>query len=232
MRTAATSAVALQALSAAADIRKLAIIGTGLEARAHLHAIASVKRIGKLAVYSPTPENRERFAANASASLGIEAEASASPEQAVRDASHVVAAARSRDESPTLYGAWLADEARIISIGSTTASQREVDVSVVERAGLIVADETTELAHDTGDMIAATAADVAFNDKLFSLYELAQGTIPSSLLKSPIAMFKSVGSALQDISFAEHVANATSAAKLGRTLDADFKIKQSIGKNT
>jgi ornithine cyclodeaminase/alanine dehydrogenase len=232
MRTAATSAMALQALSSAPCIGKLAIIGAGLEAHSHLRAIASVKRIEKLAVYSPTPENRARFAADATATLDIVAEACTSPEEAVSGATHVIAAARSRDESPILYSAWLDDGTVVVSIGSTTASQREVDVSVIARAGLIVSDETKELGADTGDMIAANSVGISFSDKLFSLYDLVQSKIPAALLESSVVMFKSVGSALQDISFAEHVANAATASGLGATLGVDLKIKQSIGKNS
>jgi ornithine cyclodeaminase/alanine dehydrogenase len=231
MRTAATSAVAVQALCRHAQIDRLAIIGSGLEARSHLQAIASVKRIGELAVYSPTPANRARFAEEAGASLGIKATACASPQQAVEGATVIIAAARSRDESPTVHSDWIGDKALVVSIGSTTASQREVDISVVDRAELIVSDEPHELGRDTGDMIAATEAGIRFDHKLCSLYDLVQNKISPELCASDLVMFKSVGSALQDISFAEHIAIAATEKRLGQSLEAALKIKQSIGKN-
>jgi ornithine cyclodeaminase/alanine dehydrogenase-like protein (mu-crystallin family) len=230
MRTAATSAVALDALSGAGPIAKLAVIGAGLEARSHANAIATAREVRALSVYSPTSGNREKFASEFRA-LGIDAHAAASAEEAVRGASHVVTAARSRDESPILFANWLEPGTVVVSIGSTTPSQREVDVSVVERASVIVSDEPKELEHDTGDMIAATDAGATFQHKLFSLYDLVQGKVPARPA-SDIVMFKSVGSALQDVSFAEHVADVATRKKLGLALAVDFKIKHSIGKNT
>jgi len=232
MRTAATSALGLDALSAPGPIGKLAVLGSGLEARSHVRAIAAARPVQSLAVFSPTAASREAFAESVRADLRIDAEAVSSPDQAVSGATHVLAAARSRDESPILYGNWLAPGATIVSIGSTTASQREVDASVVERASVIVADEVKELSHDTGDMIAAREKGVSFEHKLFSLYDLVQNRIPYRRAASDIAMFKSVGSALQDIAFAEFAAEACAARSLGQPIPVALKVKQSIGKNS
>jgi alanine dehydrogenase len=230
LRTASTSAVALDALSDEAEI-DLAVLGSGLEARMHVKAISNVRKIRSIAIFSPTEANRERFAADVRAELDVPVRATSSPEAAVRGASHVVAAARSRDESPILYGSWLSAGAVVISIGSTTPAQREVDVSVVERCDLIVADVPEELTADTGDMIAATGAGVSFGQKLFSLQELVQRRIELKVDKGAIRMFKSVGSALQDVSFAEYIASSAASEGLGLELELGFQIKQSIGKN-
>jgi ornithine cyclodeaminase/alanine dehydrogenase len=228
LRTASTSAVALDALSGPEPI-DLAVLGSGLEARMHVKAISHIRDIRTVAVFSPTEEHRQHFAAELRETLRADVRATASPDDAVRGASHVVAAARSRDESPILHGDWLKSGAVVISVGSTTPSQREIDVSVVARSDIIVADVPEELAHDTGDMIAATTAGIAFEHKLFSLQDLVQKRIKLKPNGGAL-MFKSVGSALQDVSFAEYV--ATSAAGRGTTLALDFQVKQSIGKNS
>src|SRR5439155_14591037 len=101
-------------------------------------AFAEVCAIDRLWVHSPTPERREGFAAQASADLCIHAEPRAKPESAVGDANVVLCAARSYDEQPILFGEWLADGAAVVSIGSTVPSQREIDVTVVDRSDLIV----------------------------------------------------------------------------------------------
>jgi ornithine cyclodeaminase/alanine dehydrogenase-like protein (mu-crystallin family) len=229
-RTASTSAVALDALSADGPL-DLAVLGSGLEARTHVKAVANVRKVRSVAIFSPTEANRERFAADVRAELAATVRATSSPEGAVRGASHVIAAARSRDESPILYGSWLSDGAVVISVGSTTPSQREIDVSVVERSDLIVADVPDELAHDTGDMIAATAEGVKFSHKLFSMQDLVQGRLNVSKANGGVRMFKSVGSALQDVSFAEHIAASAARDGLGVELDLGFQIKKSIGRN-
>jgi ornithine cyclodeaminase/alanine dehydrogenase-like protein (mu-crystallin family) len=231
LRTASTSAVALDELSGPGPV-DLAVLGSGLEARTHVKAVSHIRELKTIAIFSPTQENRERFAAELRETLRADIRAASSPEAAVRGASHVIAAARSRDESPILLGSWLNAGAVVISVGSTTRSQREIDVSVVKRADIIVADVPDELATDTGDMIAATAAGVQFDHKLFSLQELVQKRIPIKESRDGIRMFKSVGSALQDVSFAEYIASAAATIGLGSALKLDFQIKQSIGKNT
>jgi ornithine cyclodeaminase/alanine dehydrogenase len=232
IRTAATSAVALDLLSADIPLR-LAVLGSGLEASKHVEAIAKVRPIASLQVFSPTAANRERFANEWGTRLQVASQAHSSPESAVRGATHVIAAARSRGEQPILRGDWLSAGAVVISIGSTTPSQRELDASVIERAAVIVADVPHELADDTGDMIAATEAAIPFREKLFSLQQLVQGAIPQERLSPDgILLFKSVGSALQDIVFAESVAAAAERKGFGTRLSLDMRIKQSIGKNS
>ena len=85
VRVAATSAVAARHL-ARPDSRVLAILGSGGMARSHAEAMLAVRPIERIQVYSPTAANRERFAREMSAELGIPVIASANPIDAVRDA--------------------------------------------------------------------------------------------------------------------------------------------------
>lgn len=232
MRTAATSAVALDLLSAPGPLH-LAVLGSGLEATHHVEAFSKVRHIDSLKVYSPTEANRQRFADTFGKLLNTNARAVAAPEAAVRGATHVLAAARSRGEQPTVYGDWLAPGAVIISVGSTHPTQREVDVSVIRRCDAIISDVPEEMATDTGDMMTATAEGVSFHDKLYALADLVQRRVPAErLAKDKIRMFKSVGSALQDVACAEYIALTAAARGLGTKLDFEFELKQSIGRNT
>lgn len=229
VRTAATSASAMALLSGdgATD---LAILGSGLEAHKHLEAIASFRRISSLRIFSPTAENRDSFASESSARYGITARAVATPQEAVVGATHVVAAARARGEQPILYGDWLASEVVVISVGSTIPIQREVDVSVIERASIIVADVPEEVAHETGDMIAAAKAGISFRDKLVSLHDLVQGRVPRPRRLEGVRLFKSVGSALQDLAIAEFVAGKATQENAGTTPRIELNIRQSLGR--
>ena len=136
----------------------------------------------------------------------------------------MVAAARSHGERPILFGDWLGETAVIASIGSTLPSQRELDVSVIERAELIVADDPDELASQTGDMLAAREAGIEFASKLRSLHELAAD--PSRVATvGGIRLFKSLGSGLQDVALAEQLAFRCVEAGLGRTLGVELVFK-------
>lgn len=213
MRTAGTSAVAVDRLMSRGSAR-VAVLGAGSEANAHVNAMAVVRKIDSLAVFSPTPKNRQAFAERFSAQLGIRCIACASAEEAVAAADLVIAAARSHDETPILRGAWLRPGMTIVSIGSTMPEQREIDAEVVRRADPIIVDVPEEVIHETGDMLAARADGVAFEHKIATLADLVQEKTPGRRSPQDIVMFKSVGSGLQDIAVAEMCFEK--ACRLGR----------------
>jgi len=169
-RTAATSALAADALTPAHALT-VAVIGSGFEARMHLRALAAIRDIKAVRVFSPNPASRARFIGEL-ADLGLSITSAENAPAAVAGADLIICAARSRDETPTLHGDWIGEGAAVISIGSTLPEQREVHVSVVARARVIVADAVEEVSHDTGDMLAARQAGIDFEPRLVSLFEV------------------------------------------------------------
>jgi ornithine cyclodeaminase/alanine dehydrogenase len=224
-RTAATSALALDRLAPPGPIR-LVVLGSGLEATVHVRAFAAMRRIEHLAVCSPTPERREAFAAAAATDLGCDADAVADARAAIGQASVVLAAARSRGELPILYGDWLPPALTVISIGSTVPHQREIDVSVVDACDLIVCDAVEEVVEQTGDMLEATRAGVAFADRTFSLHQLVSGELDELLPGSQRRLFKSVGGGVQDIVVAEVIVRRALEAELTVPLPIEFDTKR------
>jgi len=137
MRVGATSGVATKYL-AREESRVMGLLGSGEQARTQLTAVAAVRPITKAKVYSPTRENRERFAREMSLRCGVEVVPVASAEEATRG-SDVVTAATNTVE-PVVEGRWLEDGAHVNSIvgGDGYLPRRELDDEVIRRAGLIV----------------------------------------------------------------------------------------------
>jgi alanine dehydrogenase len=202
IRTAATAAAALTELLPERPL-DVAVVGSGFEARAQLRAAARVVRLRRVSVTSPTRGNRERFAAELSAELGVEVTAVPDAATAAADADLVLCAARSRDETPTLRAEDVAADATIVSVGSTTAAQRELDTALIGRAAFIVADARTEVLHDSGDMIAARADGHDPDAVTVSLHDLLGGL--ATRPPQGIAIYKSTGSGFQDIVLAEQL---------------------------
>jgi len=222
-RTAATSAAALDRL---APHRRacLAVLGSGLEARMHTLAIASIRELSEIRVFSPTAAKREAFADAMAAELGVRACAVESPAEAVGGADIVLAAARSYGEKPILQGEWLAPHATVVSIGSTLPDQREVDSSVVARAGLIVCDNVEEVLEESGDMLAARRDGVEPDAKCISLNDLMSGR--AARVEGAMAMYKSVGSGLQDVVVAGMILDLARSAGLATPLPIRFETKR------
>ncbi|MBP1823284.1 ornithine cyclodeaminase family protein [Mycobacterium sp. OAE908] len=214
IRTAATSAMAAEALAPARPV-SVAVLGTGFEARNHIRALGAVCTIATARVYSPTPANRQRFAEEVRAESGLDITAAESAQVAVTGADVIICAARSHDESPVLHAEWLSPAATVVSVGSTLPEQRELDVEVFRRAGLIVADVPEEAAHDTGDLLAAAAAGIDVSAKLASLGDLIGGAVRVRQDPQSIVVYKSVGSALQDIVVAEQILASARRRGLG-----------------
>lgn len=223
-RTAATSAAALDKLVGQGPFR-LGVIGSGLEASMHIRAFAAIRDFSEIAVYSTNPVRREAFAQTMSEELGISVVAAETPEAAVGNADIVLTAARSHDEKPILFGNWLQDNAVVVSIGSTVPEQREIDVSVVERADLIVCDMVEEVLHETGDMLAAKAAGVNLDSRAISLNDLMNGSAAARVKSARRPMFKSVGGGIQDVVVGGAILDRAIAAGLVAPLPIQFEGK-------
>jgi ornithine cyclodeaminase/alanine dehydrogenase len=191
----------------------------------HTRAFAAIRSLSEVTVFSPTAERRAAFAAAVTHDLAVSAKVAVTPQEAVEGADLVLAAARSRGEVPILYGSWLAPGATVVSIGSTVPQQRELDASVVERSDLIVCDTLEEVLEETGDMIAARAAGVAFHDKAVSLADLMSGACDARVAAARAPMFKSVGAGLQDVVVAELILTKALQAGLATPLPIAFDTK-------
>lgn len=224
-RTAATSAAAVDRMAKLGP-QRVALLGSGLEASMHLRALAEIRPLSAIRVFSPTAAKRVAFARAMADELGLPIEAAESPEGAVGGADIVVATARSHGEKPILLGEWLAPDTLVVSIGSTVPSQREIDVSVVEKAQYIICDMLDEVIVETGDMIAAVAAGIDVRSKCRTLQSLMIGEAEPMGQSPGIRMFKSVGSGLQDIVIAELILNRAIEAGLTEPTGMIFERKR------
>lgn len=225
LRTAATSAAALDRLVKPGRAR-LGVLGSGLEASMHTRAFAAVRQLEEVVVFSPTPASRERFAQALGEELGVPVRTVEDARSAIDNSDIALAAARSRGEEPILFGDWLRSGMTVVSIGSTVPEQREIDVSVVERADLIICDTLEEVLHETGDMLAAGRAGISFESKSFSMNALMSGELEQQIKSASLPMFKSVGGGLQDVVVAELVFTKALEAGLAIELPIHFDTKR------
>ena len=185
LRTAAGSALATQLL-AREDARVLAIVGTGVQARAHARAVPLVRSFGEIRIAGRDAAKAERLAAEVDG-----ARAARSIEEAVRGADVVCATTHS--DIPVVRGAWLSPGAHVTSVGYNTAG-RELDEEAVARALVVVESRATSLAPPP-----AGANDLAGVEEVHAeLGELVSGTRPGRSSAGEITLYKSVGVAVQD----------------------------------
>ena len=215
-RTGATTGVATRWMTAVDGCREVGVIGSGLEARTNLEAVLAVREVERVKVFSPNPQRRERFAREITERFDIEARATGSPAEAA-DAPCVVVATNTGAGGPVaLEGAWLREDAHLNTIGATAPVLREVDPETFARAAAIVVD-TEHAGPECGDIIAAEQAGAWDERRVTTLAQVVGAGAP--LACEGLTVFKSVGTAVQDLAAAAAVARVARERGLGRELD-------------
>jgi ornithine cyclodeaminase/alanine dehydrogenase-like protein (mu-crystallin family) len=198
LRTGAASGVVARKLPIDEPI-SVGLVGAGHQSRMQLESLASVYRVESARVFSPTAENRERMARQMSAKLGIPVNAAASAEAAVRGQQIVVAATSSRSSEPVLRGTWL-DACRLLcAVGSTRPESVEVDSGCFGMAEIVIVD-TPRASEEAGDLQQAVRSGALDAARQVTLASVAAGD--TRLPGSGLTVFKSVGTALQDLALA------------------------------
>lgn len=211
LRTGAATGVAARKVAVEGEIT-VGIAGSGNQARTQLEALATVYPVKSAAVYSPTVENRETFAAEMTRKLGIPVKAERSLEAAVSGKAVVSTASNARTTEPLLHGEWL-DACRLLcAVGNTRAAYAELDEQCFRRARLVVVDSTHAL-EEAGELRRAVAAGALPEARRATLAGLVSGR--ASVPGDGLIVFKSVGMALQDLALASRCYDRLHGAHAG-----------------
>jgi ornithine cyclodeaminase/alanine dehydrogenase len=198
LRTGAASGVIARKVPCREPV-SIGVIGSGHQARTQLESLAAVYRVRAAAVYSPTPGHRSAYARDMSARLGIPVTAVDSPEDAVRGREVVAAASGSRASEPVLHGAWLDCCRLLCAVGNTRAQFAEVDVACFRDAALTVVD-TPHAFEEAGELRRAASEGALPEARRATLAGIVTGA--ALVPRDGRIVFKSVGSALQDLALA------------------------------
>lgn len=198
MRTGAASGVVARRVAVKGPIT-VGVIGSGNQARAQLESLAAVYPIESVTVFSPTQANRDRFAREMGAQLGLPVTAVASVEAAVSGHPVVVAASSARSAQPVLRGEFLEGCRLLCAVGNTRRQFAEVDVRCFGDAALVIVD-SPHAVEEAGDLRAAAEAGVLPESKWVTLAQVVSGAV--AVPKEGMVTFKSVGTALQDLALA------------------------------
>jgi ornithine cyclodeaminase len=203
IRTAAVSGVATKLL-ARPGASTLAILGAGVQARAHLEAMRAVLPLERVKVWSRTPGRAAELD-------GVEEAASA--EEALAGADVVVTATTARE--PILQRTWLAEGAHVNAVGSSIPTTRELDTATIADAALFV-DRRESTMNEAGDYLLPLREGAIGPDHIRAeLGELLTGAAEGRRSSSELTVFKSLGLAVEDLVAAEHVLRRAEAEGAG-----------------
>ena len=210
LRTASMTAM-VAARMAKPDSRVLALFGSGQQGRSQAEALLERFVLEEVRVVDPSPDIGwcERLQARSGARVCV-----VGAEAALRDADLVVTATRS--STPVFDGRWLADDAFVAAIGTSTPAGRELDDETLARASRVVVEWRPQCVAEAGELVQWTRGRDL--DKVVDLAQLFAGEVPWQLVPGAVAgptVFKSVGVGLADLAAAS-AALALLAPQLAR----------------
>ena len=199
MRTGAASGVATRWL-ARPDAEILGVFGAGWQAEGHLEAIAAVRPLRRVKVFSRNAERLAAFCSKMAERLKIEVVPASSAEETVRGSDIVSTITTSA--APLFEAAWLSPGTHINAAGSNSLIRREVGEDVLKVCRPIVVDSVDTALKEAGDLLPAMEKGRLSERQLVELGDVIVGRHPGRSTADEITLFESQGMAVQDISLA------------------------------
>ncbi|HEX2456852.1 MAG TPA: ornithine cyclodeaminase family protein [Vicinamibacterales bacterium] len=214
-RTAAVSAVSAKLL-AREGAATLALIGSGVQARSHLEALAHVRKLREVRVWSPRADSRRKFISDMQAHSPAPIVDAGSARDAVAGADLVVLATASHE--PVVMSDWIGAGTHICAVGACRPDQREMDSALVKRARVLVDSRTAAMA-EAGDLVIPIEEGAITPEHIVGeLGELAAGSVTGRSSNDEVTIFKSLGLAVEDVAAGDLVLARAKAQGLGRQL--------------
>ena len=196
VRTGAVTGLAAEYM-APLEASEAGLFGAGHHAETQLAALAEVRQLKRVFVYSRDQKKRESFADRMGEQLDLEISPVDRPQEAAEDLPLVVTATNSSE--PVFDGHWLAEGTFVAAVGSNWLTRAEIDSTVVRRADNIVCDSIAACENEAGDFVEALQKGVFDWSRAVELADVVAGRAVGRGSPQSLTLFKSVGLALEDV---------------------------------
>ena len=202
LRTAAAGAVAAKVL-AKNKISKVAVIGTGTQARLQVIALSKVRNFQELRVWGRDREKAEAYASDMSGKLAAKVVVAETAEEAVRGSDVVITATMS--SSPVVKVDWISGGAHITAMGSDEPGKQELDTKILARADKVVVDSLKQCARLGEVHHALEDGSMEEGDVHAELGEVLLGKKPGRESDKEVTVCDLTGIAIQDVAISQFV---------------------------
>ena len=216
-RTGAASGLATKYL-AREDVKIMGLIGTGRISADQIRAVAAVRKLEELRVFSRNAEKREWFAGEMAKEFDFMVVPVESAEACVAEADIITTATNAKE--PVLLGEWLKVGVHINGAGANDGKRRELDEAAVLGADIVVVDDLEQAQIEAGILI-----DLAEQNKfpwtnVIELGEIVSTTKPKRTSPEQVSFFHSLGLAFEDVAFGSLIYDKAIQAGIGREVCA------------
>jgi ornithine cyclodeaminase len=210
IRTAAVSAVATRAL-ARPDAQRVAILGSGAQARGHVHAMRAVLDDPEIRIWSRDLEKADELAGRVGATVYPSVDAALFGAEVVCTTTAAV--------EPIVEKRWLARGAHVNAVGSCFPTTRELDTETVAHSSFFT-DRRESCLNEAGDYILAAAEGAVGPEHIKAeLGEVLAGMHPGREREDELTVFESLGIAVEDLASAELVVRRAREQGVGAEVD-------------
>lgn len=211
LRTGAASGLATKYLSRE-DSSKAAIFGCGRQGRTQLEAIKTVRKLEKIWIFDKSLEQAESFIEEMDDKTKKNMEV-ARDLSVLKDVDIICTATNS--ESPLFYKKHLKKGTHINAIGSFKPEMQELDPEIINSSRVYFDDKEACL-NESGDFTKPSMDSRNFNENIMGeIGEYVLNRIEGRISSKDITIFKSVGTAIQDLVVANRIYNKSMAEKFG-----------------
>jgi ornithine cyclodeaminase/alanine dehydrogenase-like protein (mu-crystallin family) len=215
-RTAAAGAVGAKWL-ARKNANRVAVFGSQVHAETQLKALAAVRKLTGVRVFSPNAARRAAFAEKLGYELQLAVLPASSAEEALATADIVITATNST--TPVFDGRLLQEGTHVTSIanGDKTRIRQEIDEVTLRRAALFITSRTTVCANES-DIFRAVRDGVIAWEQVHDISDMLLGKVPGRTDERQITLFKLQGTGVMDVAVGlcayEKIKNGSLAQRL------------------
>jgi len=215
MRTGAAGGVAAKWLSRA-DSKVVGLFGSGWQAQGQLEALAEVRKLERVKVFSRSADKVAKFCDAMRQKLSLDVVPAKSPEDAVKGSDIVVTITTSA--TPVFDGEWLAPGTHVNAAGSNSLLRQEIDEATVRRSSPVVVDSRPSAMKEAGDLLPSLEKGRLHVGMLAELGEIVAGLRAGRTGAEQITLFESQGMAMQDLIIAAELMKLARARGVGEEL--------------
>jgi len=216
MRTGAAAGVAARWL-ARPDARVAGVFGSGWQAQGQIEALALVRKLEKVKVFSRNADKLAAFCAKMRTRLSLEVVPAASAEETVKGSDIVVTITTAA--TPVFSGDWLEAGTHVNAAGSNSLLRREIDEATVLKCRPVVVDSRATAQKEAGDLLPALEKGRLHVGGLTELGEVIAGTRPGRTSVEQLTLFESQGMGMQDLIIAAELLKLARERGLGSEID-------------
>ena len=214
MRTGAAGGVAAKWL-AREDAKVAGIFGSGWQAQGQLEALAHVRKLQRVKVFSRSAEKVAKFCDRMRRKLSLDVVPAASAEDCAK--SDIVVTITT-SATPVFDGEWIAPGTHVNAAGSNSLLRQEIDETTVRKANPVVVDSRPSSMKEAGDLLPALEKGRLHIGALTELGEVIAGIRPGRTDPGQVTLFESQGMAMQDLIMAAEMIRSARVRGIGEEI--------------